>query len=75
MRVEIAKREQVVLDTKEDGAQVLYKDDTQSYSLDAIISVGYRINSMRATSFRRWSTTVLREFAIKGYVFALLCGK
>ncbi|GAB6285238.1 MAG: virulence RhuM family protein [Methanoregula sp.] len=38
------------------------------YSLDAIISVGYRINSKRATQFRQWATRVLREFAIKGYV-------
>lgn len=38
------------------------------YNLDAIISVGYRINSVRATQFRQWGTQVLREFAIKGYV-------
>lgn len=38
------------------------------YSLDTIISVGYRINSKRATQFRQWATQVLREFAIKGYV-------
>jgi len=38
------------------------------YSLDAIISVGYRVNSIRATQFRQWATGVLREFAIKGYV-------
>ena len=38
------------------------------YNLDAIISVGYRVNSIRATQFRRWATGVLREFAIKGYV-------
>jgi Virulence protein len=38
------------------------------YSLDAIISVGYRINSKRATQFRQWATQVLREFAIRGYV-------
>jgi len=41
---------------------------TQFYSLDAIISVGYRVNSLRATQFRQWATRVLREFAIKGYV-------
>lgn len=40
----------------------------QFYSLDAIISVGYRVNSVRATQFRQWATQVLREFAIKGYV-------
>lgn len=38
------------------------------YNLDAIISVGYRVNSKKATQFRRWATQVLREFAIKGYV-------
>ncbi|UQG54969.1 MULTISPECIES: virulence RhuM family protein [unclassified Marinobacter] len=42
--------------------------NTQHYSLDAIISVGYRVNSLRATQFRQWATNVLREFAIKGYV-------
>ena len=38
------------------------------YNLDAIISVGYRVNSVRATQFRQWATQVLREFAIKGFV-------
>jgi len=38
------------------------------HNLDAIISVGYRVNSVRATQFRQWATRVLREFAIKGYV-------
>lgn len=38
------------------------------YNLDAIISVGYRVNSIRATQFRQWSTQVIKEFAIKGYV-------
>lgn len=42
--------------------------NTQFYNLDAIISVGYRVNSIRATQFRRWATQVLREYAIKGYV-------
>mgnify|MGYP003565402061 CR=1 FL=1 len=41
---------------------------TKHYNLDAIISVGYRVNSIRATQFRQWATQVLREFAIKGYV-------
>ena len=41
---------------------------TSFYNLDAIISVGYRVNSVRATQFRQWATRVLREFAIKGYV-------
>ena len=38
------------------------------YSLEAIIAVGYRVNSQRATEFRRWATRVLRDFAIRGYV-------
>ena len=38
------------------------------YSLDAIISVGYRVNSVRATQFRQWCTYILRQFAIRGYV-------
>ncbi len=38
------------------------------YNLDAIISVGYRVNSVRATQFRHWATGVLRDFAIRGYV-------
>ncbi len=41
---------------------------TQFYSLDAIIAVGYRVNSIRATQFRQWATNVLRQFAIRGYV-------
>ena len=38
------------------------------YKLDAIIAVGYRVNSIRATQFRQWATSILREFAIRGYV-------
>ncbi|TRZ78479.1 cell filamentation protein Fic [bacterium] len=43
----------------------LYK--TKFYSVDAIIAVGYRINSTRATNFRIWATDVLKEFIIKGF--------
>ena len=50
--------------TAADGKQY----STNHYNLDAIISVGYRVNSVRATQFRQWATRVLREFAIKGYV-------
>ncbi len=42
--------------------------NTQLYNLDVIISVGYRVNSKRATEFRQWATRVLHDFAIKGYV-------
>ncbi len=42
--------------------------ELEFYNLDAIISVGYRVNSKRATQFRQWATRILREFAVKGYV-------
>ena len=41
---------------------------TKHYNLDAIIATGYRVNSGRATQFRQWATSVLRDFAIRGYV-------
>jgi hypothetical protein len=42
--------------------------DIDFYNLDAIISIGYRVNSIRATQFRQWATSVLRDYAIRGYV-------
>lgn len=42
--------------------------DVDHYNLDAVISVGYRVNSIKATEFRRWATQVLKHFAIRGYV-------
>jgi hypothetical protein len=50
--------------TAEDGK--LY--DTKFYNLDAIISVGYRVNSTKATQFRIWATQTLKEYIIKGFV-------
>lgn len=50
--------------TASDGKNYL----TQFYNLDAVISVGYRVNSIRATQFRQWATSVLRDYAIRGYV-------
>jgi len=50
--------------TAEDGKDYL----TNCYNLDAIISVGYRVNSEQATRFRIWATQTLREFIIKGFV-------
>ncbi len=40
---------------------------TQYYNLDAIISVGYRVNSTQATQFRIWATKILKEYIIKGF--------
>ena len=50
--------------TASDGKNYL----TKFYNLDAIISVGYRVNRTRATQFRQWCTFILRQFAIRGYV-------
>ena len=44
------------------------KRNVEFYNLDAIISVGYRVNSLRATQFRRWATNILKTFTIQGYV-------
>ena len=43
-------------------------NSTNFYNLDAIISVGYRVNSIRATHFRIWATNVLKEYMTKGFV-------
>jgi hypothetical protein len=50
--------------TAEDGKDYT----TRFYNLDAIIAVGFRVNSARATQFRQWATGVLRDYAIRGYV-------
>ena len=49
--------------TAEDGK----KYDTKFYNLDAVISVGYRVNSTKATQFRIWATQTLKEYIIKGF--------
>jgi hypothetical protein len=59
------------LSTTEDFSAVASNGKTyvmKHYNLDAIISVGYRVNSVRATQFRQWATKVLRTFAVQGYV-------
>lgn len=43
------------------------KYNTKHYSLDAIISVGYRVNSAEATRFRIWATKILKEYIVKGF--------
>ena len=40
---------------------------TKVYNLDAILSIGYRVNSKNATLFRRWANSVLKEYMLKGY--------
>jgi hypothetical protein len=41
--------------------------DVEHYNLDVIISVGYRVNSLRATQFRKWATGILRQYLLNGY--------
>jgi len=50
--------------TANDGKSYL----TNFYNLDAIIAVGYRVNSLQATQFRIWATKILKEYTIKGFV-------
>lgn len=52
---------------QQEGDRLVKREHT-FYSLDAIISVGYRVNSRKATKFRQWATKVLNEFIRKGFV-------
>lgn len=52
--------------TASDGKNYLVKH----YNLDAIISIGYRVNSTRATQFRIWATKTLKEYIVKGFVLS-----
>lgn len=55
------------METVQDEGGTPVKRDTSFYNLDAIISVGYRVNSHRATQFRIWATKILKEYIIKGF--------
>ncbi len=57
-----------ILTTAQSGARGLSEDKVLYYNLDAIISVGYRINSLLATKFRIWSTSIIKEYMRRGYV-------
>jgi hypothetical protein len=67
----IFKEGELVLDSVVEEYSVTASDGkkykTSHYNLDAIIAVGYRVNSRRATQFRIWATKVLREYMIKGF--------
>lgn len=52
---------------RQEGSRTVSRK-VKHYNLDAIIAVGYRVNSKRATAFRQWATKVLRDFVVKGYV-------
>ena len=55
------------LQLRQEGQRQVRRQATH-YNLDAIISVGYRVNTVRATRFRQWATSVLHDFAIRGYL-------
>lgn len=57
-----------ILETVQDEGSRNVKRKLEFYNLDAIIAVGYRVNSLQATQFRIWATKTLREFIIKGFV-------
>jgi hypothetical protein len=72
---EIFKNQELSQDRTNRKIRVVQKEGVRDvereldfYNLDAIISVGYRVNSVRATQFRIWATTVLKDFIIKGFV-------
>ena len=57
-----------ILETVQMEGQWVVSRKLEFYSLDAIIAVGYRVNSYQATQFRIWATMTLKEFIIKGFV-------
>jgi hypothetical protein len=56
-----------VHERRSEGSRTVSRE-VKFYNLDAIIAVGYRVNSPQATQFRIWATQTLREFIIKGFV-------
>ena len=63
---EVSTSKEFLLVQKEGNRDV--KRSVKYYNLDAVISVGYRVNSDRAIQFRRWATNILKEFSKKGYI-------
>lgn len=55
------------LQVQKEGSRTVQRN-TAFYKLDAIIAVGYRVNSKQATAFRKWATQTLKEYIIKGFV-------
>lgn len=56
-----------ILITAQSGARGTSEEIIRYYNLDAIISIGYRVNSIRATKFRIWATNVFKQYMLKGY--------
>jgi hypothetical protein len=57
-----------ILETVQQEGKRSVKRSVEFYNLDAIIAVGYRVNSKQATQFRIWATNTLRDFIVKGFV-------
>ena len=57
-----------ILITVQSGVRGLSEEKVKYYNLDAILSLGYRVNSVQATAFRKWATSVLKQYMLKGYV-------
>ena len=56
-----------ILITAQSGVRGVSEEKVRYYNLDAILSLGYRVNSVQATAFRKWATSVLKQYMIKGY--------
>lgn len=56
-----------ILITAQSGARGISEEKVRYYNLDAIISIGYRVNSVRATKFRIWATNIIKQYMLKGY--------
>ena len=57
-----------ILITAQSGVRGLSEEKVKYYNLDAILSLGYRVNSVQATAFRKWATSVLKQFRYLGYI-------
>ena len=56
-----------ILITAQSGVRGLSEEKVKYYNLDAILSLGYRVNSVQATAFRKWAASILKQYMIKGY--------
>ena len=56
-----------ILITAQSGARGISDEKVRYYNLDAIISIGYKVNSIRATKFRIWAANVIKHYMLKGY--------
>ena len=56
-----------ILITAQSGVRGLSEEKVKYYNLETILSLGYRVNSVQATAFRKWATSVLKQYMLKGY--------